>query len=134
MIRAPHQNNFFFPFNGYSLVICAVTLTKIFLQTISIIRNKISQLEVQKHHFIFIIDLHSISTYLRPNIHQNSPEILGVNNPSISKLLILLQIINNHASVLDYIKSWKHSGPLQLLENSFLLFQDLHISQVMQNF
>jgi hypothetical protein len=35
-----------------------VTLTKIFLQTISIVRYKILWLEVEKHHFILIIDPH----------------------------------------------------------------------------
>jgi hypothetical protein len=48
---------------------------RFFLQTISIV-----WLEVEKHHFILIIDpyVNHISTYCRPNIHQNGFEILGV--------------------------------------------------------
>ena len=35
-----------------------VILIEIFLQTISIVKYKILQLEVEKHHFILIIGLH----------------------------------------------------------------------------
>jgi hypothetical protein len=55
---APHQKNFFFPFNCYNLAIHVVTLTEIILQTISIVRYKILRLEVEKHYFIFIIGPH----------------------------------------------------------------------------
>jgi hypothetical protein len=40
------------------IILCAPTLSKIFLQTISIVRYKILRLEVEKHHFILIIAPH----------------------------------------------------------------------------
>jgi hypothetical protein len=55
---APYQKNKFLPFNCYNLAIHVVTLTKIFLQTISIVRYKILQWEVEKYHFILIIGPH----------------------------------------------------------------------------
>jgi hypothetical protein len=55
---APYQKNFFFPFNCYNLAFYVVTLTKIFLQSISIVRYKILWLEVENHHFILIIGPH----------------------------------------------------------------------------
>jgi hypothetical protein len=76
---APYQKNFFSPFICYNLAIHVVTLTKIFLQTISIVRYKILQLEVEKHHFILIIGPHVNKYIFQANIHQNNPEILGVN-------------------------------------------------------
>jgi hypothetical protein len=51
---------------------------RFFLQTISIVRYKILWLEVEKHHFILIIGLHINKYIFQANIHQNSPEILGV--------------------------------------------------------
>jgi hypothetical protein len=56
MIKAPHQKNFFFPFNCYDLAICEVALAEIF--SISTVRYKILRLEVEKHHFILIIGPH----------------------------------------------------------------------------
>jgi hypothetical protein len=56
---------------------------RFFLQTISKVRYKILRLEVEKHHFILIIGPHvnkdMFQHVSRPNIHQNGPEILGVN-------------------------------------------------------
>jgi hypothetical protein len=82
---------------------------RFFLQTISIVKYKILRLEVEKHHFILIIAHMSISTYFRPNIHQNGPEILGVklpakasdyditrNGPGISKGRPLLKYLQKH--------------------------------------
>jgi hypothetical protein len=51
---------------------------RFFLQTISIVRYKILWLEVEKHHFIFIIAPLVNKYIFKPNIHQNGPEILGV--------------------------------------------------------
>jgi hypothetical protein len=76
---APYQKNFFFHFNCYNLVIHVVTLIEIFLQTISIVRYKILWLEVENIISFWSLAHMSISTYFRPNIRQNSPEILGVN-------------------------------------------------------
>jgi hypothetical protein len=57
-IRATHQKNFSFLFNCHNLAIREVILTEILLQSISIVRYKILWLEVEKHHFIFIIGPH----------------------------------------------------------------------------
>jgi hypothetical protein len=77
---APNPKNFSFP----SIVIIFQSMwslsLRFFLQTISIVRYKILWLKVEKKSFHFFSLAHmSISTYLRPNIHQNGPEILGVN-------------------------------------------------------
>jgi hypothetical protein len=54
----PTKKILFFPFNN--LAIRAVTLTKIFLQSIGIVRFKILQLKVEKYHLILIFILHAM--------------------------------------------------------------------------
>jgi hypothetical protein len=50
-----------------------------FLQTISIVKYKILQLEVEKHHFIFIIDPHVNKYIFQAWYSSKRPWILGVN-------------------------------------------------------
>jgi hypothetical protein len=40
-------------------------------------------LEVVKQFYFLSLAHMSISTYFRPNIHQNGPEILGINEQEI---------------------------------------------------
>jgi hypothetical protein len=76
---APDPKNFSSP----SIVIIFQSMgslsLRFFLQTISIVWYKILQLKVENHHFLLIIGPHVNKYILRPNIHQNGPEILGVN-------------------------------------------------------
>jgi hypothetical protein len=52
---------------------------RFFLQTIRMVKYKIFWLKIEKKITSFLsISYMQISTKLRPNIHQNSPEILGI--------------------------------------------------------
>jgi hypothetical protein len=94
------KNSFYSP----SIVIILQSVRSIwlryFLRSIGIIRYKILQSEVEKHHFIFIIGPHVNGTYFRPNIQQNSPEILGVKAHT-PKCLVRSIWMENPAPILN---------------------------------
>jgi hypothetical protein len=63
-----------------------VTLSEFFLQSIRIVRIQDLTVESKKKIFSFwSLTYIPISTYLRPNIHQNGPDILGVKTKVSSK-------------------------------------------------
>jgi hypothetical protein len=70
-------------FSSLSIVIILQSVwslwLRFFLQTIGIIRYKILRLKEKKIISFWSLAQMSLSTYLRPNIHQNNTEILGVN-------------------------------------------------------
>jgi hypothetical protein len=78
-MQAPPPKNFFFPFNCYNLAIRAVTLIEIF--STNYWDSKVQDLMVESRKRSFYFDIYP-STYLRPNIHQNGPKILGVKGLS----------------------------------------------------
>jgi hypothetical protein len=71
-------------------------------------------LVVGKHHFILIIGPHAISTYFRPNIHQNSPEILGVKECNMMFFDQNRRKENNHPT----------SARPRIIDPSFVLLED----------
>jgi hypothetical protein len=95
----PPKKTFFPP----SIVIILQSMRSLwlrfFLQTICKVRYKILQLEVGKHHFILIMAHMWISTYFRPNIHGNGPEILGVNRQK--RIELSCESIHFHAPLIN---------------------------------
>jgi hypothetical protein len=77
-----------------------------FLQTFSIVRYKILELEVGKH-----VGQNDIvpCIYFKPNIHKNGPEILRVNiatlggNKRVLVTCIKIILVQSHVSYLGYI-------------------------------
>jgi hypothetical protein len=57
---------------------------RFFLQTISIVKYKILRLEVEKHHFILIIDPHVNKYIFQAQYSPNGPEVLRVKKRNAS--------------------------------------------------
>jgi hypothetical protein len=95
-----------------------------FQQTIGIIRYKISQLKVEKNNFMLSYML--ISTYLRPIIQQQRPEIWVCWWTHCRPNLLLATLLGTGIT-LD-AKSWNHGS--RLSSRSLPLSSGLYLGQV----